>query len=82
MIASQSRLRNRLSFVKFEFLSHEHKIWCTNQTVVKIVTSENIISIERLSLLQRNWEIFYNQKLYHREKEYWFDLDQIPSIYL
>lgn len=58
MITSQSGLRNRLSFVEFEFLSHEHKIWSSNQTVVKIVTTENIISIERLSLLQRNWEIF------------------------
>ena len=58
VIASQSGLRNRLSFVKFEFLSHEHKIWGTYQTVVEIVASENIIGIERLGLLQRNWEIF------------------------
>ncbi len=56
MVAFEARLGEILSFKEFELLSEVDKIRGPNKGVVEIVPLEDIVDIEGLNLINRNWE--------------------------
>ena len=58
MIAFESRLANILTFEHSEFLSEINEVGGTNKAVIKIVAFEDVINVERLYLIDWDWEIF------------------------
>jgi len=54
MITLEARLRCILTFEKFKLLSKVDKIRGSNESVVEIVSLENVIDIECLDLIYRD----------------------------